>query len=65
MLADQQYQEELARKKKRKIIITVAAAITLLIATYLGFSLQYGFDYVKDTIIGHESKELLEKGMGD
>ena len=24
------------------------------------FSLKYGFDYVKDTIIGHDSKELLE-----
>jgi hypothetical protein len=61
LLADQKYQEELAkRKKKRKIIITVAISITLLIATYIGFSLHYGFAYVKDTIIGHQSKELLE-----
>lgn len=61
LLADQKYQEELAkRKKKRKIIITVAVSITLLIATYIGFSLHYGFAYVKDTIIGHQSKELLE-----
>lgn len=62
LLADQRYQEELAeKKKKRKIIITVAAAITLLIVTYLGFSLHYGFAYVKDTVFGHESKELLEQ----
>ena len=25
-----------------------------------GFSLHYGFAYVKDTLIGHQSKELLE-----
>lgn len=61
LLADLQYQEELAkRKKKRKIIITVAVSIALLITTYIGFSLHYGFAYVKDTIIGHQSKELLE-----
>ena len=61
LLADQKYQEELAkRKKKKKIIITIAVSITLLIATYIGFSLHYGFAYVKDTIIGHQSKELLE-----
>jgi len=35
-------------------------SIKLLIATYIGFSLHYGFAYVKDTIIGHQSKELLE-----
>jgi hypothetical protein len=61
LLADQKYQEELAkRKKKKKIVITIAVSITLLIATYIGFSLHYGFAYVKDTIIGHQSKELLE-----
>jgi hypothetical protein len=61
LLADQKYQEELAKKKrKRKIIITVIVSIVLLIATYIGFSLHYGFAYVKDTIIGHQSKELLE-----
>jgi len=60
-LADLKYQEELAKKKKkRKIIITVAASIFILVATYIGFSLHYGFAYVKDTIIGHQSKELLE-----
>ena len=61
LLADLKYQEELAkRKKKRKIIITVALSLTIFIATYIGFSLYYGFAYVKDTLIGHQSKELLE-----
>ncbi len=62
LLADLKYQEELAAQKKRKkVIITIAASITLLIATYVGFSLHYGFAYVKDTILGHPSKELLEE----
>ena len=60
-LLDQQYKEEQERKKKRrKIILTVAISLFLLIATFVGFGIKYGFDYVKDTIIGHESKELLE-----
>ena len=60
-LLDQQYKEELEKRKKRKkIIITVAISIFLLLATIAGFVVKYGFDYVKDTITGHESKELLE-----
>lgn len=61
LLKDLKYQEELTKKKKKiKIIITVVVSLTLLIATYIGFSLYYGFAYVKDSIIGHQSKELLE-----
>lgn len=60
-LLDKQYKEEQERKKKRrKVILTVAISIFLLIATFVGFGIKYGFGYVKDTIIGHESKELLE-----
>ena len=60
-LLDQQYKEEQARKRKRKkIILTVGIVIFLMIATFVGFGIKYGFGYVKDTIIGHESKELLE-----
>lgn len=60
-LLNQQYKEEQERKKKRKkIILTVAIAIFLIVATLVGFGIKYGFNYVKDTIIGHESKELLE-----
>lgn len=60
-LLNQQYKEAQERKKKRrKIIITVAISVFLIIATIIGFSVKYGFDYVKDTIIGNDSKELLE-----
>jgi len=60
-LLDLKYKEEQERKKKRKkIIITVVIVLVLLLGTFTGFSIKYGFNYVKDTIIGHESKELLE-----
>jgi len=62
LLVDLKYQEELAKKQKRKkIIITIAVSLFLLIASFVGLGLNYGFDYVKDTIIGHPSKELLEE----
>jgi hypothetical protein len=60
-LLNQQYKEEQERKKKRrKVVITVLISLFLLISTFVGLGIKYGFDYVKDTIIGHESKELLE-----
>lgn len=60
-LLDQKYKEEQKRKKKRrKIWLTIGIALFLLVATFIGFGLKYGFGYVKDTIIGHEGKELLE-----
>ena len=65
-LLDKKYREKLERKKTRnKIIITVAISLFLLIATFVGFSIKYGFNYVKDTIIGHDSIELLEGDWGD
>ena len=61
LLADQLYQEELARKKKRKKrIVTAVIVVLLVLGTFTGFTIHYGFDYVKDTILGHPTKELLE-----
>jgi len=61
LLVDQKYQEELAKKRKRKkVLITIIVAAFLVIATIVGFTLHFGFTYVKDTILGHPSKELLE-----
>ncbi|HMR15038.1 MAG TPA: BatD family protein [Mariniflexile sp.] len=60
-LLDEKYRETLERKKKRKkILITVLISVFLLLVTLVGFSIKYGFAYVKDTIIGHGSIELLE-----
>ena len=60
-LLNQQYKEEQERKKKRrKIVATIVISVFLLLATFTGFVIKYGFDYVKDTIVGNDSKELLE-----
>jgi len=61
-LADLKYREELERKRKRKrlIWISVIAGI-MIVGSIVGFGMYYGFDYVKDSIFGHPSKELLEK----
>lgn len=60
-LLDQQYKEEQEHKKKRrKVILTIAISVFLIIATFIGFGIKYGFGYVKDTIVGNESKALLE-----
>ncbi len=60
-LLDIKYREELERKHKRKkIILTAVISVVILLATLGAFSIKYGFNYVKDTIIGHDSKQLLE-----
>ncbi|MFT4804794.1 MAG: hypothetical protein ACI9YE_002001 [Psychroserpens sp.] len=60
-LLNEKYRDDQERKQKRKKIwLTVAASILIVIATFVGFGLKYGFKYVVDTITGEESKELLE-----
>ena len=60
-LLNEKYKEEQARKKKRKKIgITIAIGIGLIIAILTGLSIKYGFNTVKDTIVRHDSKTLLE-----
>ncbi len=62
LLHDEAYLEELARKKQRKRVWIAAASFAglLLIATISAVG-YYGFEYVKDTVFGHPTKELLEK----
>nr|WP_246130313.1 BatD family protein [Bizionia saleffrena] len=60
-LKDKRYKEEQERrKKKKKVVLTVVLSLALILATLIGFIATYGFTYVKDTIIGNESKTLLE-----
>ncbi len=60
-LLDKKYREEVERKRKRKkIVLTTAIGIAFILILFGGFSIKYGFNYVKDTIIGHDSKQLLE-----
>ncbi len=61
LLQDEAFLEELQRNKKRKRIWTAAAIFGIsLIIGFVVSSAVYGFGYVKDTILGHPSKELLE-----
>lgn len=41
-------------------MITVVSSLLLLVAVYVGLSLYFGFTYVNDTIVGNQSKQLLE-----
>ena len=62
LLLNEAYLEELEKKKQRKRIWLAAAVFAGLLvvgaATSIGY---YGFSYVKDTVFGHPTKELLEE----
>jgi flagellar basal body-associated protein FliL len=60
--AQRQKQIEIQLKKKRnkRIVISVAVVLFLVLATTMFFLVTKGFNYVKDNVIGHPSKELLE-----
>lgn len=55
-----QIQIQLRKQKNKRIVTAVASVIFLLAATTTFFIVTKGFDYVKDNIIGHPTKELLE-----
>lgn len=55
-----QIQMLLRKKRNQRIAITVGSVLFLLFATTTYFIATKGFDYVKDNIIGHPTKELLE-----
>lgn len=51
---------QLKKKRKQRIITAAAIVVFLLTATTIFLMVTKGFDYVKDNLIGHPSKELLE-----
>ncbi|WP_281634144.1 hypothetical protein [Flavobacterium luteolum] len=55
-----QIQAQLKKQRNARIGYAVGAIILLLFATTTFFVVTKGFNYVKDNIIGHPSKELLE-----
>lgn len=55
-----QIQLQLEKQRKKRITIAVASVLFIVLATFTYFVTTKGFDYVKDNIIGHPSKELLE-----
>lgn len=55
-----QIQILLRKKRNKRIVTAVASVVFLLAATTTFFIVTKGFSYVKDNIIGHPTKELLE-----
>jgi len=60
MQRQEQLKRELKKQRQKRIVITVVSVLMLLFVTMTYFIATKGFDYVKDNIIGHPSKELLE-----
>ncbi len=61
LLRDEQYriaQEKKQRRKKRIRIAIISGVLIVIIGVGLGF--KYGFSTLKDELIGHPTKELLE-----
>lgn len=51
---------QLKKKRNRRIAISIGAVVCLLLFIMFYFMATRGFDYVKDNLIGHPTKELLE-----
>ncbi|GAA4310980.1 hypothetical protein GCM10023164_04950 [Christiangramia aestuarii] len=61
LLKDEAFREEQARKrKKRRIVLGVLAGVVVIIIGVTALIATKGFTYVKDTYLGHPTKELLE-----
>lgn len=55
-----QIKQQLLKKRNKRIAIAVGTVLFLLIATTAFFIVTKGFKFVKDNLIGHPTKELLE-----
>jgi len=61
LMEQEEYKEEQALKQqRRKIVITVAAILGFVLVTTGIAVARYGFAPVKDTVLGHPTKTLLE-----
>lgn len=52
--------EKLKKQKRARIISTIGIVLGMLILFVLGLIYIKGYDYVKDNIIGHPTKDLIE-----
>lgn len=58
---DEAYRETRERKKKQKrVVIAAVLASLLIIGAVTAFIISKGFDEVRDSLLGHPTKELLE-----
>ncbi|AVR44675.1 DUF4381 domain-containing protein [Christiangramia fulva] len=61
LMQDEAYiKEQARRKKRRRIVFGIIAGAVVIIIGISALIATKGFDYVKDTYIGHPTKELLE-----
>ncbi|RAJ12089.1 hypothetical protein [Olleya aquimaris] len=60
-LLDLEYKKQQEQKEfRQKIWVTIAALVFMLGLTFAAFSYRYGFNYVVDTILQKDTKQLLE-----
>lgn len=52
--------EKLRKKRNARIGIAIASVVGLVIGVFTFFVLTKGFDFVKDNLIGHPTKDLME-----
>jgi len=55
-----QLKMQLRKKRNKRVIIAISSVVLLLALTTTFFIATKGFDFVKDTVFGNSSKELLE-----
>ena len=60
MQRQEQLKRELKKQRHKRIIVAAVSLFLLLFITITFFIATKGFGYVKDNILGHPSKELLE-----
>lgn len=61
-LKDLAYKAALEKQRKRKTLIVGASIVfSLLVVSFVGFSIKYGVTTVKDTVLGHPTKALLDE----
>ncbi|UWX54817.1 hypothetical protein NYZ99_18890 [Maribacter litopenaei] len=61
LMQQAEYLEELSRRKqKRKLVIGLSTLAGIIVLGVVIAGFKYGFTYLKDSVIGHPTKELLE-----
>ena len=56
----EQIKKQLQKKRKSRILTAFGFVLGAIIGLFIFFVITKGFDFVKDTVLGNQSKELLE-----
>lgn len=56
----EQIKKQLEKKRKDRVITSVGVVVGAIVGLFVFFVVTRGFDFVKDNILGNQSKELLE-----